>query len=88
MAWDNTTDAMRVRSCIVCLRYIDVHDLHELVLKGDPPSRSMVQPFFPPLLSMSLCMQTGIVYYMTDLAPEASRFFTFLFIMFLVRLCC
>ena len=29
-------------------------------------------------------MQTGIVYYMVDLAPEASRFFTFLFIMFLV----
>lgn len=28
--------------------------------------------------------QTGIVYYMVDLAPEASRFFTFLFIMFLV----
>ena len=29
-------------------------------------------------------LQTGIVYYMVDLAPEASRFFTFLFIMFLV----
>jgi hypothetical protein len=29
-------------------------------------------------------VQTGIVYYLVDLAPEASRFFTFLFIMFLV----
>lgn len=40
------------------------------------------------VMRLSLCppcaLQTGIVYYMVDLAPEASRFFTFLFIMFLV----
>lgn len=41
---------------------------------------SLTTVSFAPLV----LLQTGIVYYMVDLAPEASRFFTFLFIMFLV----